>query len=255
MSADAAPLILACSPRPGGNSDTAAAIFAAAFAEAGGLPPQSLFLRDYPVLPCVACDACAVHARQLARELAQTTTAKDKNCPGQELAGAGLTGSADFCSGTPCRDTRSLLTGLPLLGCPLSKRDSSPPLLRALALAPLVCISAPLYFYHLPAMLKGLLDRLQAFWSLRENGINLFHPQRPCAIMLMGARPRGRKLFEGSLLSLRYALAQTGLEVGEPLLFYGLDGPGDFAASGQARAQTAAYAGQAARALAGGRRP
>lgn len=236
MSADAAPLILACSPRPGGNSDTAAALFAAAFAEAGGAQPQSLFLRDYQVLPCVACDACAVHARNLARHL-------DRHEAGQE------TGQETG------QDGRSLLMNLPLLGCPLSKRDDSATLLRALALAPLVCISAPVYFYHLPALLKGLLDRLQAFWALRENGIRLFGPPRPCAVMLMGARPRGPKLFEGSLLSLRYALAQTGLEVGESLLLYGLDGPGDLAANARAREETRACARQAALALAREERP
>ncbi|GAB1409068.1 flavodoxin family protein [Desulfovibrionales bacterium] len=49
------PLILSLSPRAGGNSDTAAAWFAAALAST----PAVRYLRDFSVLPCLGCGACS----------------------------------------------------------------------------------------------------------------------------------------------------------------------------------------------------
>ena len=58
------PLILSCSPRQGGNSDTLAHHFAKGFASYEGTPSPStetLYLRDYAIKPCVACYACERH--------------------------------------------------------------------------------------------------------------------------------------------------------------------------------------------------
>lgn len=48
---------LACSPRAGGNSDTAAALVCDAAGDAG-LAVDRLFLRDFAVRPCVSCGHC-----------------------------------------------------------------------------------------------------------------------------------------------------------------------------------------------------
>ncbi|MDO9084428.1 MAG: flavodoxin family protein [Humidesulfovibrio sp.] len=51
-------LVLACSHRSGGNSDAAAELVARGVREAGGAA-QVVAVRDYQVLACLACRACA----------------------------------------------------------------------------------------------------------------------------------------------------------------------------------------------------
>lgn len=112
-----------------------------------------------------------------------------------------------------------------------------------LSLIPSLCLVAPIYFYHLPGPLKCLLDRTQPFWHLRELGITPFG-KRPCRIILIGARPRGERLFEGSLITLKSALAGVGFSLEEPLLLYGLDAGMDLAENEEACRRVAAYAKQ-----------
>jgi multimeric flavodoxin WrbA len=203
-------LVLSCSPRVGGNSDTAAGLFCSAFAQGGeearpfgGVPAtgadapkhggaRTLFLRDYAVSPCTACDACGRAARDLKARHSVLSL-------------------------------RTLVETTPF-PCPAAARDDSPALLSALAETEQLCLVSPVYCYHLPAQLKALLDRMQLFWSMRERG-RLRHrgPKRPCRVILIGGRSKGARLFAGSLLSLKYALAAMHLATVEPLLLYGLD--------------------------------
>lgn len=198
--------VLAASPRPGGNSDAAARLFLQGFSRTG---PQSgndsqengpgpTFLRSHRVEPCVACNACT-HAARHAKSL--------------NLEDAGASGPGPSLH----------------FGCPLTLKDDSTPLLRLLAKASGLCIVAPIYFYHLPAALKALVDRTQPFWALRDAGITCYSGQKPrlCHVILLAARPKGDKLFEGSLLTLKYALKPLNIQLAEPLLLYGLDGPSD----------------------------
>jgi multimeric flavodoxin WrbA len=106
--------------------------------------------------------------------------------------------------------------------------DGSAPLLRALSLAPSICLVAPIFFYHLPSPLKALLDRTQPFWLRR--GTESF-PPRTCRVILIAGRSRGKKLFEGSLLTLRYALKSLNIRLADPLLLRGLESPGDLLSS------------------------
>jgi multimeric flavodoxin WrbA len=205
---------LACSPRAGGNSDAAAALFGQGFAGIAGTPGlRPAALRDFQVEACTGCGAC----RAFAARHAQDTLA-------EVLAPASR----------------------PLLGCPLVRRDDSAALLRMMAQCAALCLVSPIYFYHLPARLKALLDRTQAFWELRQAlGRDLF-PPRPCFVILLGARPQGAKLFEGSLLTLRYALNSLNLRLEEPLLLYGLDRPGDLEQRQELRERAQRYGERAA---------
>ena len=190
--------VLSCSPRPGGNSDTAVRLFAkgyASLASAGSLP---IVLREHAVLPCTGCGACRRAIGLLPSE--------------------------------------ATLLNLPGFGCPLTAKDQSAPLLKLLAEAAALCLVSPIYFYHLPAQLKALLDRTQPFWNLDDMDIDCFRGrERSCHVILIGARQRGKRLFEGSLLTLKYALAPLGIRLEKPLLLYGLDSP--FALAGDSRAQ------------------
>ena len=217
---------IACSPRAGGNSDRAAALFADAYAAAGGMAPLPLFLRDQPVLPCVACDAC-------------------KSAP--QASGAFSVGA-----GTSAPPGLHALYGEPenallTFGCPQARRDGSASLLNRLAFARSMCLVSPIYFYHLPAQLKALLDRTQPFWHLHNMGFEGFRArERRCHVILLGAREKGERLFEGSLLSIKYALAGAGIRLADPLLLYGLDAASDLASDDGIQERIRKYAENAA---------
>ena len=160
-------------------------------------------LREYRILPCTGCGACRKAIRDAPRK------------SGPEGASDRIRLKALF------GQSRGVL---PKFGCPLAAEDHGAPLLNFLAEAPSLCLVSPIYFYHLPALLKALLDRTQPFWHLRDMGIDLFRfRDRICHIILFGARPQGKRLFEGGLLTLKYALANLRISLAEPLLLYGLD--------------------------------
>jgi Multimeric flavodoxin WrbA len=177
-----APLLLACSPRRNGNSDTALRIArdviygpaVDAYGPEAAVPPVT-YLRDHSVLPCISCGHCERNKGE----------------------------------------------------CPLRARDASGPLFHALETAPTLVLAAPIFFYHIPAQLKALIDRSQAAWMLRYVWNVPRPPRRTAHIILMGARQQGQKLFEGSLLSIKYWLELFGFDLAEPLTLYGLEGPDD----------------------------
>lgn len=237
--------ILSCSPRRGGNSDTAARIFLENWTQAGkeklstgtldrctaggqNPPPrhaewnphasvQLVYLREHHVASCIACGGCARFARQTAN-----TSNPDK--PDNYLDANGF-----------------------FLGCPFSVKDDSTFLLRALAGAASLALISPVYFYHLPAQLKALIDRTQPFWELQQSvQSSIQAKKRFCHVILLGARPKGDKLFEGSLLSLRYALAPLGITLPEPLLLYGLEKPADLSLHAEYMRKIGEYAKDAA---------
>lgn len=175
MNATPTPLLLACSPRHGGNSDTALGMAHNIIYGPGADAPPVTYLRDHSVLPCISCGHCERHKGE----------------------------------------------------CPLRARDHSGPLFHALETAPVLILAAPIFFYHIPAQLKALIDRSQAAWMLRYVWKIPRPPRREAHIILMGARQQGLKLFEGSLLSIKYWLDLFGFDLAEPLTLYGLEGPDD----------------------------
>lgn len=208
------PLLLTCSPRKGGNCDTAAAIFSNKFSQI-----HTTFLREKSITPCVACGNCARAVKNSAMLL-----------PGEE----------------PTSNKKLFF------GCPLTKHDDSIATISSLYTAQSLCIVAPIYFYYFPAMVKSLLDRLQPFWELansegvRGGELPPSMPKRYCRCILIAARPTGEKLFEGSLLSLKYVISSLGYTLEEPLLLRGYDKPGELAADSSAVEAIAHYAATAA---------
>ena len=154
---------------------------------AGILNAPVLRLRDHAVTACIGCGACSAAAPRI-------TSLEPEE-------------------------------GKPYLGCPLSLKDDSTFLLASLARAPFVLLTSPVYFYHLPAGFKALIDRLQPFWALREAGnIALAAlPARSCGVILCAGRPKGDRLFEGSLLTLRWSLGLLNLRLREPLELRNVD--------------------------------
>lgn len=178
-------LALQCSPHAGGVSDAVVRLFSEGMAEAG-ITPRIAALRDYAFSPCTGCGACSrpPHACVLA--------------------------------GRP----------LPEAQGENARTDQAEELFTLLAEAQLLLIVSPIYFYFLPAHFKALIDRTQRFWARQAAEGNTPVPlskTRPALVALTAGRPRGKQLFAGSLLSLKYFLAPLGTGIRETRLLRGLE--------------------------------
>jgi len=178
-------LALQCSPHAGGVSDAVVSLFTEGMAEAG-ITPRIAALRDYAFSPCTGCGACSrpPHACVLA--------------------------------GRPLPEARG----------EEAQTDQAEELFTLIAEAQLLMLSSPIYFYFLPAHFKALIDRTQRFWSLQAAAGNAPMPlskTRPTLVALTAGRPRGKQLFAGSLLSLKYFLAPLGAGIRETRLLRGLE--------------------------------
>lgn len=192
---DTSPLVLACGPRKGGNTDAAARIMAEVL-EAAGANPQLVALRELDVAPCRGCQAC--HKAE---------------------------GHA----------------------CPLMREDDAEALFGLIIRAPMIFLAAPIYYYHLPAAFKGFIDRGQRYFEARmanDPGLTSLPPRTAHACFVAG-RPKGDKLFEGSLLTLKYFFWPFQVTLGEHLGLRGLDRPGDLMADARARACVTRFTGEA----------
>ncbi len=200
-------LILACSPRRGGNSDFMAKSFAEGVESAGG-KAEVVYLRDLVIKACLACQLCAQR---------------------------------------------------PDHSCPLSRdeNDAAEALFKKIKDTPHLFIAAPIFFYALPAHFKGFIDRGQRLWAekaARQAGLtpnqgdvaapdgqfgdsseqpNATPPgtaqNKPATIGLVAGNKKGQKLFEGSLLTLRYFLDVFDAEIINTCLMRGHDAPRDLA--------------------------
>ena len=118
--------------------------------------------------------------------------------------------------------------------CTLAGRNSGGIIDRAeeifslIEAAPLLFISAPIYFYSLPAHFKALIDRTQRFWAAQNHTPAAKPPLprppiKPTLVSLVAGRPRGKLLFSGSLLTLRYFLSPLNATISETRLLRGLE--------------------------------
>lgn len=147
---------------------------------------------------------------------------------------------------SPCLGCQRCSTS-PGHGCVLQGADQAEALFGLIMAASLVVFSSPIYFYHLPAGFKGFIDRAQRFYAARLAGDAALTalPRRQALVCLVAGRPRGEKLFDGSLLTLRYFLWPFNVGLAEPLCLPGLDAPGDLRGAKDTEARTVAYAADA----------
>lgn len=175
--------VLACSPRAGGNSDTAAGLVAAA-GRAAGCAVEELFLREFTVRPCVSCGHCLKR-------------------PGQCPLDAGDDAGRLF---TALHDAGKLVIVAPVYfyGPPAGLKALVDRAQRFWATGPAAG----------PARDPGE--------SLAGDSADA-PAARPAAIALCAGRTSGERLFEPSLLILRCFLRALGREASPPLLIRGVD--------------------------------
>lgn len=189
------------------------------------------------------------HSLDIAKLAAESMAASLNSGMGQSLGlGLGMAlVSFDPISLASCRVNPCINCGIcsrPGPPCPQEAGDDSRALFERFMRAPMVLICAPVYFYHLPAQFKALLDRCQYYYCRKQAGdaeLNAL-PPRSAHVILHAGRPRGEKLFEGSLLSLKYALAVFNLELQEPLLLRGTDEPDAILSDPDVRERIRGYA-------------
>ncbi|ADH85762.1 flavodoxin family protein [Desulfurivibrio alkaliphilus] len=89
-------------------------------------------------------------------------------------------------------------------------------------------LASPIYFYGLTAQTKALVDRSQALWNRGRLGLER-GPQAPQrrGLLLAVAATKGPRVFEGAILTAKYAFDAMGFAHGGELLVRGLDAPGD----------------------------
>lgn len=89
-------------------------------------------------------------------------------------------------------------------------------------------VSTPVFFYHVPAQLKILIDRLQPLWARK---FLLNHPmERPPSgrgLLASVGGTKGEKLFDGIILTFNCICQLLDLVMVDPILIEGVDKAGD----------------------------
>jgi len=91
-------------------------------------------------------------------------------------------------------------------------------------------LASPIFFYAVSAHTKILMDRCQSLWTkrywLEETPIGKREARRKGLFISVGAT-KGKRLFDGALLSVRYFFDALDVELWRSLLYRGLDLEGD----------------------------
>jgi len=91
-----------------------------------------------------------------------------------------------------------------------------------------VILASPMFFYGLTSQTKALIDRCQALWVKRYTLKQEPPGGRKGAFIAVGAT-KGKTLFDGSILTVKYFFDAIGVEYTEELLIRSVDKKGDIA--------------------------
>jgi len=93
-----------------------------------------------------------------------------------------------------------------------------------------VMLASPIFFYTVSAHTKTMMDRCQSLWVkrywLEKSPFGKVNEERKGLFISVGAT-QGKKLFEGSLLTVRYFFDALDMTLWRSLLYRGLDFEGD----------------------------
>jgi multimeric flavodoxin WrbA len=95
-----------------------------------------------------------------------------------------------------------------------------------------VILASPIYFYNITAQAKAFVDRTQALWSwkrlMAEKGEWREETERK-GFFVSVAATRGARVFEGAILTMKYAFDAMGMAYGGDFLVKGIDRRGEMA--------------------------
>lgn len=123
---------------------------------------------------------------------------------------------------------------LEIYGCKKAGRcaiqDDFQPLYDQLLACRGLMLASPIFFYSVSAHAKSMIDRCQSLWVKKywidQSNMVLREPRRRGIFISVGAT-KGPKLFDGTLLTLRYFFDVLDMELWKSLLYRGLDFEGD----------------------------
>jgi multimeric flavodoxin WrbA len=106
-------------------------------------------------------------------------------------------------------------------------RDDMDDIYPKLLNADIVIVASPMFFYGLTSQVKALIDRCQALWArkyiLKQTPTN---SARKGAFIAVGATG-GKKLFDGSILTVKYFFQSIGIKYVDELLVRDVDKRGE----------------------------
>jgi multimeric flavodoxin WrbA len=109
-------------------------------------------------------------------------------------------------------------------------RDDFQTLANAILSADGLLIASPIFFYTVSAHTKAFMDRCQSLWVKKywidETPHNQWDAKRLGLFISVGAT-RGKKLFDGALLTMRYFMDTLDMKLWRSLLYRELDVAGD----------------------------
>ena len=91
-----------------------------------------------------------------------------------------------------------------------------------------IVVAAPIFFYSVNAQTKALIDRCQAFWARKyilKKPIAFKKAARRGVFISVGAT-KGAKLFDGTLLTIKYFFDTLNVEFYKSLLYKNVDAKG-----------------------------
>lgn len=105
-------------------------------------------------------------------------------------------------------------------------RDDMDVIIPRLLEADGIIVASPMFFYGITAQLKALIDRCQALWVRRNILKNLPESKKKGAFIGVGAT-KGKQLFDGSILVIKYFFRAFGAEYVDEMLVRGVDKRGE----------------------------
>lgn len=110
--------------------------------------------------------------------------------------------------------------------------DQMTPLYEKITAARRLIIASPIYFYSITAQAKAFVDRCQALWNRKylqvKAGTWQQDPDRKGYLVSVAAT-KGDKVFDGAILTAKYACDAMGFIYGGELLVRGKDRRGEMA--------------------------
>lgn len=91
-------------------------------------------------------------------------------------------------------------------------------------------LASPIFFYTVSAHTKIFMDRFQSLWVKKywvDKEMNGKKTVKRKGLFISAGATHGKKLFDGTLLTIRYFLDVLDMELWDTLLFRGLDHEGD----------------------------
>ncbi|UCF72091.1 MAG: flavodoxin family protein [Deltaproteobacteria bacterium] len=93
-----------------------------------------------------------------------------------------------------------------------------------------VMLASPVFFYSVSAHTKILMDRCQSLWAKKywvEKTPIGNHKAKRRGLFISAGATKGKRLFDGTILSIRYFFDALDVELWRSLLYRGLDFEGD----------------------------